>query len=150
MTTTTYTVRGLDSQLRTFDGQLLGFGTSQMDSHIHPPGQLPEGLRCSGCRWTETRIWWSATDSSYVVGVKGHSSLPGEQHRYKSWWATSADGVLDVLLTTPPPRRALLFPVGYRELPTANYDALLEAAEDDRDLSEVLLAWEQNDKSVSA
>ncbi len=143
-TTQTCAIRAMDGTTREFEGYLLGSGTSRLDTHIHPPGAIPEGLRCSGCRWNEVRIWRSVSDNCYVVGVKGHTSVSGEEHRYKSWWATSADGVLDLLLVKPPARRAFGKPEGYRELPEASYDAIDEASERDPEISRVLLDFEDS------
>lgn len=138
-----YRVKHLDGEARQFQGWLLGEGSSRLESHIHPLGDPPPGLRCSGCRWVEARIWWSQTDQCYVIGIKGHTSIDGEQHRYKSWWAVTPEGVLDALLVKPPARRAQTSDSS-RELPQANYAALEQAAERDPALARVLDAWEDH------
>lgn len=139
-------VRSLSGDIREFDGCLLGFGTSQLDTHIHPPGVLPDGLRCSGCRWTEVRIWWSNVDNCYVVGVKGVTSVAGESDRYKSWWATTADGVLEVLLATPSRKHAIGKPEGWRWLPGASYDAMDQASDVNLPIRTVLETWESDNE----
>jgi len=125
----------------TFDGTQLGFGTSRRGSHLHPPYVTtpPPGVRCSGCRWTETTIYWSSSDSKYIVHIVGRSIVPGEQNRYRTIWADEADDVLDSLLISPP--RHVNAPPGTLELPQPNAHALEEAAERDAEIAEVLKSW---------
>lgn len=135
-------IRALTGELHEFTGRLLGVGTARRETHIHAPDQpLPAGLRCSGCRWTEVRLYWSASSKCYVAGIKGHTEIPGETNRYRCWWSPSAEGALAVLLVEPPPRRASGAP-GERELPVANRAALEQAAEQDPDIDRALSAWE--------
>lgn len=148
-------VRDLQGRAHPFWGALLGFGSSRLDTHIHAPSQPPVGaIRCSGCRWTEVRIYWQPDQSSpfgpnstvsalglYVVGIKGTTQVPGEFHRYKCWWASTAQGALSCLLVTPPPRRAR-GAVGEKELPVANRLALEQAAELDPAIEVALSDWE--------
>lgn len=62
----------------------LGFSSSRSDRHRHPAGTTaPPGSRCSGCRWTEFRIYREDTEPHcfylHTVGrsvVKGESDLP--------------------------------------------------------------------------
>jgi hypothetical protein len=44
-----------------FQARVLGFGSSYRKTHLnHLPGTKPgKGVRCSGCRWTDTAILWA-------------------------------------------------------------------------------------------
>lgn len=126
----------------TFTGVLLGRGTSRRDSHLdHRPGSFPrKGQRCSGCRWTETRILWSVDDETYVVSTVGRSIVPGEVDRSKVAWAKDPNDVVDTLLVPPP---AHIGRDGPLELPPPNADALEEAARNDPRLSTAFDTWEK-------
>lgn len=138
---TTQHIRDLNGQEHQFEGRRLGFGTSRLHTHIHPTNQPPpEGVRCSGCRWSEVRVY-SIADGGYVVGIKGHTDVPGEEHRYKCWWSETGEGALACLLITPPRRRSRGVP-GEKELPVANRVALQEAARWDDEIDDALLAFE--------
>jgi hypothetical protein len=143
-TTATYspvTVRTTHRATQTFVGALLGSGTSRRDGHLHPPDRPPApGVRCSGCRWTETKIFWSADDRQYVISMIGRSVLPGETDRVKTVWTASAEGVLDTLLIKPP--RNVGGDPDRLELPQPNADALEEASERDPALDEVFARWD--------
>lgn len=147
-------VTELETQLYTLDtvegsyaftGVKLGFGTSRRGSHLnHPPGtSAPRGVRCSGCRWTDTTIYWSATDTKYIVHIVGRSVAPGEHDKIRTAWADDPDSVLDGLLISPP--RHLRTSDTSLELPQPNADALTEAAECDRALADVLRSWNRGD-----
>lgn len=131
-----------------FEGALLGVGTSRRDSHLdHPPGTAPTpGQRCSGCRWTEVKIFWSVTDGQYLVHIVGHSILPGETQRIRLVWARTADAVLDSLLAKLPRRQRDSNP-GVLELPQPNHDALQEAADVDPDLNSALQRWRRETRA---
>jgi hypothetical protein len=141
-----YTLRTLDGE-HSFEGALLGFGTSRRRSHInhHPGSTPPPGTRCSGCRWTDTKIYWSATDSKYIVHIVGVSIVPGERDKIRVVWAEDADAVLDGLLIAPPrhltrQHRSTVDPTAL-ELPQPNAHALEEASEHDAALADVHRAW---------
>lgn len=127
-----------------FTGVELGFGTSYRESHTHAAGDLPaRGTRCSGCRWTETKILWSEDGNQYVISIIGRSEVPGEIDRVKTIWTDTPDGVLDALLV-PPPRH--IRKSGPLEMPQPNVDALEEAAEADHELDLVFTRWEREDR----
>lgn len=147
-------VTELDTQLYTlstvegdyiFTGVKLGFGTSKRGSHLnhHPGTSAPRGVRCSGCRWTDTTIYWSATDSKYIVHIVGRSIVDGERDKIRTAWADDADAVLDGLLISPP--RHVRAHDTALELPQPNADALTEAAECDGALAGVLQSWNRGD-----
>lgn len=131
----------------TFTGAKLGFGTSRRGSHInhHPNTFAPRGTRCSGCRWTDTTIYWSATDQRYIIHIVGRSVAPGEHDKVRTAWAEDADAVLDGLLISPPRHVRSNQGDTALELPQPNADALQEAAEHDPDLAAVFRAWSRGD-----
>lgn len=142
------TIRTDGDDEHTFTGERLGFGTSRRDSHLHPPSQLPPpGKRCSGCRWTETALYWSDTDDQYIASIVGRSDIPSEHDKYKVVWTPDADEVLEALLV-PPPRSTNRD--GPLELPQPNFDALDEAAESDGDLLEALRKWQRETADAEA
>lgn len=137
-----YTLSTVDSK-HTFTGAKLGFGTSRRGSHLnHPPGtSATRGVRCSGCRWTDTTIYWSATDRKYIVHIVGRSVVPGEHDKIRTAWADDPDAVLDGLLISPPRHVRARHDDTSLELPQPNADALTEAAERDDALADVLRSW---------
>lgn len=128
-----------------FKGRVLGTGTSRKFTHIHPLSDPPgPGVRCSGCRWNETRIMWSEDDTCFVVEISGISSVPGDENRYRSWWVPRVEDLIEVLLiNTPPRRRATGSPE--QEIPRANRDALEEAADNDNRVDAILTAYEDEE-----
>lgn len=134
-------IRNGPHTIHRFDGRLLGFGSARMASHVHPPNEGPGNLRCSGCRWTEVRIYWSDTDSCYLVGLMGYSQIPSERIKYRAWWADSAVAALYHLLVDVPERRASGV-YGEKELPIANHAALESASKRDIAIALALTAWE--------
>ena len=127
-----------------FSGILMGEGTSQRDAHRnHVPGRPPSrGVRCSRCRWTETTIYWSETDSTYVVHIIGRSAVPGEHDKISTSFAETAAAVLDALLIKSKNASGRYSLFGDRELPQPNADALDEAGEMDPGLLEELRSWD--------
>lgn len=128
-----------------FTGELIGSGTSHRDSHLHPPTDAPPpGKRCSGCRWTETRIFFSETDDSYIVQTIGRSILEGEENKVKATWADEARNVIEALLLPPPRHVTRAGDSRQMELPQPSLQALLQAAENDRDVAEALTHWRRD------
>lgn len=147
-----HTLRTLDGDY-VFTGARLGFGTSRRRSHInHLPDEAPPpGTRCSGCRWTDTSIYWSSTHDKYVVHIVGRSTVDGEHDKIRIVYADDADSVLDGLLVSPPRhvRHRSTVPGSNidpndLELPQPNAHALEEASEHDSELAEVFRAWSQS------
>lgn len=126
----------------TFRGRRLGYGTSHMNSHRnHSPGSFPRrGERCSGCRWTEARIFWSEDHEQYVVSTIGRSVVPSEVDKITVVWTADPGEVVDALLVS----RAR-FGGDDLELPPPNADALEEAARSDTKLSEAFAEWNRGD-----
>lgn len=145
LATQVYTLPTADGDY-TFTGAKLGFGTSRRGSHInhHPNTFAPRGTRCSGCRWTDTQIFWSATDQRYIIHIVGRSIVPGEHDKIRTAWAEDADDVLDGLLISPPRHVRSSQGDTTLELPQPNADALQEAAEQDSDLAAVFHAWSRS------
>lgn len=146
LATQLYTLATTDGDY-TFTGAKLGFGTSRRGSHLnhHPGTHAPRGVRCSGCRWTDTQIFWSATDQRYIIHIVGRSIVPGEHDKIRTAWAEAADAVLDGLLISPPRHVRSSQGDTALELPQPNADALQEAAEQDPDLAAVFRAWSRGD-----
>lgn len=128
-----------------FTGELIGEGTSHRASHLHPASQPPApGVRCSGCRWTETRIFFSETDDSYIVQTIGRSVLEGEEDKIKATWAEQARNVIEALLLPPPRHVVRAGGTTARELPQPSLQALAQAAENDGDIADALDGWRDN------
>lgn len=138
-----FTIKTAEGEEYAFTGLKLGFGTSRRTSHLHHPDHPPRpGTRCSGCRWTNTTIYWSTTDDKYLVHIVGRSVLEGERDKIRTVWAEDPDSVLDGLLISPPRH----VDGGSLELPQPNAHALEEAAERDRELARVLKDWYDEDR----
>jgi hypothetical protein len=140
MTHSTHTVLVTGGNEYSFDGNLLGYDSSYRDSHTHPPGRLPyKGQRCSGCRWTEIRIYWSESECCYVVSSIGRSNLSGEENRVKTIWTFNPEEVLDFLLVPPP--KDSPFDRDLLDLPEPNENALIQASQKDPKLNKVYVEW---------
>lgn len=127
-----------------FTGELIGEGTSHRDSHLHPPTAAPPpGRRCSGCRWTETRVFFSHSDDSYIVQTIGRSVLEGEEDKVKATWAEEAGNVIEALLLPPPRHVARAGGSPQLELPQPSLQALVQAADNDADVADALRTWRQ-------
>lgn len=128
-----------------FTGELVGEGTSHRTSHLHAPTERPApGVRCSGCRWTETRIFFSDTDDSYIVQTIGRSVLEGEEDKVKTTWAEEARDVIEALLLPPPRHVTRSSHQRQLELPQPSLQALVQAAENDADVADALRTWRRN------
>lgn len=122
-------------------GAVLGTATSHKETHLdHPKGTPPPpGRSCSGCRWTEATVVFSATHDQYLVHIVGRTAIEGETGHFKLVWSDTAAGVLKALMVPPP--RGSNRPREELELPRANAEALRRAGEFDDALHEVWDAW---------
>lgn len=131
-----YKLTTTDGEFVLFSGLLLGEGTSQRDSHTHWPGEPPKpGVSCSGCRWTETRIFWSEDGKMWVIHTIGRTTVEGESNRYKVVWASKPKDIIESLMVKS---RFLKKGVRQMELPKANATALQEAADNDDEIHEAV------------
>lgn len=134
-----------------FTGELIGEGTSHRASHLHPASQPPApGQRCSGCRWTETRIFFSETDDSYIVQTIGRSVLRGEEDKVKATWASEARDVIEALLLPPPRHVTRTGGSTSLELPQPSLQALAQAADNDADVRDALDTWRDDQAAVDS
>jgi hypothetical protein len=114
-------------------GEILGRASSRTRHHRHPSDRPPEPYqRCSACRWTELTLV-RQTPEGYVVISEGLSVLEGEIPYNKVRRMPTALAMVDSMYfedTRNPGAGAFLSVVGRR--------ALLEAAQRDADVAEVL------------
>lgn len=118
-----------DGSAVTFEGSLLGTGTSFQSEHSHV-GDVPErGTRCSACRWFDVSIFESTDEDTamYVVYTVGRSIVPGESDRPKIAWTDSAYEIVELLTTRKDdvPR-----------VPKPSLRALAQASQYDEDIAE--------------
>lgn len=79
-----YTISTEKQGSTTFEGDLLGSGTSHSADHSHPGGFISRtpvnGRRasCSACRWFEVSLYWDVDAGQYVVHTIGRSIVPEE------------------------------------------------------------------------
>jgi hypothetical protein len=96
------------------DATFLGFGTTRTSRHTNHDG-VPYALpttggsarvRCSACRWYETRLFRVHGDGvtqRYLVHHTGASSVPGEVYFYRYEEAYSAHQVVELFTIRPHP-----------------------------------------------
>lgn len=95
--------------------RLLGLSTSHRADHEwrgepNHPGQeyAPKGMRCSACRWFESRIFRETHDRKrFLVHNVGRSSVPGEETYVRLDWCLNAHEVLEVMMSRDPDRSLL-------------------------------------------
>lgn len=124
-----------------FEARVLGFGSSYRKTHLnHEPGTKPaKGVRCSGCRWTDTAIL--RTPSGYYVFVSlGKSAIEGEWQRDTIIWTTDAEDVLRKLFV--PTKKEFRRDIGHKAIPPHNAAAFRDAACVDENLAELLERYE--------
>lgn len=144
-----------------FQARVLGFGSSYRKTHLnHLPGTRPgKGVRCSGCRWTDTAILWakpitmtimSANGKStlvepqspwqYVFVSLGKSAIEGERQRDTVIWTTDALDVLQKLFV--PTKKEFRKDTGNKAIPPHNAAAFRDAACVDENLAALLERYE--------
>lgn len=134
-----------------FTGRVIGFGSSYRESHLnHNPGSAPpKGVRCSGCRWTDTFIVRVDTpggytedmirepaERQYVLISLGKSKIEGESMRQTVIWTTDAAEVLRKLFV--PTKPGFKHDTASKAIPPHNGAAFREAARVDRSFAELL------------
>lgn len=134
-----------------FTGKVLGFGSSYRESHLnHNPGSAPpKGVRCSGCRWTDTFIVRVDTpggytedmirepaERQYVLISLGKSKIEGESMRQTVIWTADAAEVLRKLFV--PTKPGFKHDTGGKAIPPHNGAAFREAARVDSAFSALL------------
>lgn len=130
-----------------FKGELLGTGSSNKATHTHPEGAnpTPEGkiIHCSGCRWTEIKIYQQYIDApkglaygQYIVVIEGYSVFSFDTHRTRAIWADEPNDVIAGLCSNK----------GRNSEPRMTFiarEALREAAKKDLLLSEDFAVFER-------
>lgn len=136
-----------------FTGKVIGFGSSYRESHLnHNPGSAPpKGVRCSGCRWTdtfivrvETEVEWvqeagqymPCEPPQYVLISLGKSKIEGESMRQTVIWTADAAEVLRKLFV--PTKPGFKHDTASKAIPPHNGAAFREAARVDSDFSALL------------
>jgi hypothetical protein len=138
-----------------FNARVLGFGSSYRKTHLnHAPGTKPgKGVRCSGCRWTDTAILWAqplvkmdangvpmATDDDepwqYVFVSLGKSAIEGEWQRDTVIWTEDAEDVLRKLFV--PTKKDFRRDTGTMAIPPHNAAAFRDAACVDERIADLL------------
>lgn len=134
-----------------FNARVLGFGSSYRKTHLnHAPGTLPgKGVRCSGCRWTDTAILWAqpvedegegrlnpVAPWQYVFVSLGKSAIEGEWQRDTVIWTEDAEDVLRKLFV--PTKAGFRRDTGAMAIPPHNAAAFRDAAHVDASIAELL------------
>lgn len=140
-----------------FQARVLGFGSSYRKTHLnHMPGTLPDkGVRCSGCRWTDTAIMWAQPVDEpdgegrrmplapwqYVFASFGKSAIEGEWQRDTVIWIEDAEDVFRKLFV--PTKKDFHRDRGDKAIPPHNAAAFRDAASIDPALNALLERFEQ-------
>lgn len=135
-----------------FTGRVIGFGSSYRESHLnHNPGSAPpKGVRCSGCRWTDTfivRVEMLHTPEggaecepmprcTYVLISLGKSKIEGESMRQTVIWTADAAEVLRKLFV--PTKPGFKHDTASKAIPPHNGAAFREAARVERAFADLL------------
>lgn len=134
-----------------FEARVLGFGSSYRKTHLnHAPGTLPgKGVRCSGCRWTDTAILWAqpvedegdgtlkpVAPWQYVFVSLGKSAIEGEWQRDTVIWTEDAEDVLRKLFV--PTKSGFRRDTGPMAIPPHNAAAFRDAACVDAKIADLL------------
>lgn len=144
-----------DDEGSLFYARVLGFGSSYRKTHLnHAPGTLPgKGVRCSGCRWTDTAILWAQPVEDmgegqfkpvarwqYVFVSLGKSAIEGEWQRDTIIWTEDAEDVLRKLFV--PTKAGFRRDTGAMAIPPHNAAAFRDAAHVDERIAELLERYE--------
>lgn len=126
-----------DDEGTQFEARVLGFGSSYRTTHLnHIPGVKPgPGVRCSGCRWTDTAIL-KAANGQYVFVSLGKSAIEGEWQRDTVIWTADAEDVLRKLFV--PTKSGFRRDTGPMAIPPHNAAAFRDAAHVDEPIAELL------------
>lgn len=134
-----------------FNARVLGFGSSYRKTHLnHAPGTRPgPGVRCSGCRWTDTAILWAqpvedegegalkpVAPWQYVFVSLGKSAIEGEWQRDTIIWTEDPGDVLRHLFV--PTKKEFRRDTGAKAVPPHNAVAFRDAACVDPALADLL------------
>jgi hypothetical protein len=140
-----------DDEKTPFEARVLGFGSSYRKTHLnHAPGTLPgKGVRCSGCRWTDTAILWAqpvedegdgrfkpVAPWQYVFVSLGKSAIDGEWQRDTVIWTEDAEDVLRKLFV--PTKAGFRRDTGAMAIPPHNAAAFRDAANVDEKIADLL------------
>lgn len=145
-----------DDTAEPFQARVLGFGSSYRKTHLnHAPGTKPgKGVRCSGCRWTDTAILWAqpleytgdeggyapTAPWQYVFVSLGKSAIEGEWQRDTVIWTEDAEDVLRKLFV--PTKKDFRRDTGDVAIPPHNAVAFRDAANVDAKIADLLERYE--------
>lgn len=145
-----------DDGAEPFQARVLGFGSSYRKTHLnHAPGTKPgKGIRCSGCRWTDTAILhaqaleWEddakgykpVSPWQYVFASFGKSALDGEWQRDTVIWTEDPEDVLRKLFV--PTKADFHRDKGDKAIPPHNAAAFRDAACVDPRLADLLARYD--------
>lgn len=124
-------IQSQDGSLTLITGRFLGMGSSYRPEHKNHPGTryAPQGVHCSTCRWTETRLFQDYRGTFYVVRC-GASDVEGEEDRIQVSAVSAPLEVVETLAVTDrTTQKPVLTPVARRALAQAagNSPALRDA-----------------------
>lgn len=135
-----------------FHARVLGFGSSYLKTHLnHTPGTLPgKGVRCSGCRWTDTAILWAqpleytgdeggygpTAPWQYVFVSLGKSVIPGEKQWNTVVWTEDPEDVFRKLFV--PTKKEFRRDTKGKAIPPHNAVAFRDAANIDAAFADLL------------
>lgn len=143
-----------DDEGSLFYARVLGFGSSYRKTHLnHAPGTLPgKGVRCSGCRWTDTAILWAQPVEDegeghfkpvarwqYVFVSLGKSAIEGEWQRDTIIWTEDAEDVLRKLFV--PTKKEFRRDTGAMAIPPHNAVAFRDAAHVDEAIADLVARY---------
>lgn len=104
-----------DGNVHTIKGTFLGMGSSHRPEHKgHPDTKWgPQGVHCSTCRWTETRIFRAEDTRLYVVNC-GASDVPGERDLIRVSFVETPFELVESLTTVDRRTRTTVLPMPAR------------------------------------
>lgn len=119
---------GRSADFLVFNGALIGVSVTDHTHHIcpFPGGYAPTSLRCTGCRWFETRLFRLTTeDSTALAGTRfvlhhvGRSIVPGEVDFARHELARGGHEVIEAYTMRRPGERPFITKPGAKVLAQA-------------------------------
>lgn len=128
----------VDDRTLVFRGTLIGMSTNRRSTHTGHAAtpHAPTTVRCTGCRWFETRVYrLDTTDSEALAGMRyvlhfvGRSLVPGERDLPRHEVVRGGHEVVESYTMRKPGEQPFITKPGARVLAqAATYDAAIEDA----------------------